>query len=1342
MTMTAPAAKASRRGLGKVLLLAFACGVIVLAALGWYVTTDSFQRMVRRQLISELERETGGRVEVGSFHTSPFRMRIEVLNITIHGRESANEIPYAHVDQLLAEIKVISLLEREFGFHSIVLEHPVIHVIFYPDGTTNQPRPAVRSSGKNPIEQLFAFSITRLEVREGKLIWNDQVIPLDFQAQNISADMNYLFFSRRYEGRVLVGKADGRIGDYRPFAWMAEMQFALSGQSLQIKSFSGHLGRSQLKASGRIDNFKQPKITLTYDANVDMGEVAAIVHDRDVRHGVLQASGQGSWNLSNFSSSGKAAITDFEGRFDSVAVNHASVSSPYNISSERLTLSKIEARMFSGSMYGDADVANWLVPAVDFHPRPSRKSELQQQGTARFQFKDFSIEDVIAGFGSRASVLGRLNMAGAGDGALQLRWKGEPQKASAEVTLNVSPLRTMRPGKLPLNAHLRGTYDGASEDLEVAEFDAATRSTQIHASGRLSSHAALKISLESSNLAELQPVIASLGYTKLPIFRQGNISFNGSAAGKLSAYSIYGVVKAEDFTVALPSVHKNPLQVSHWDSFRALLQFSPEVVSLRNASLKNGDAAINFDLNANLLNGRMSPQSPFALRVELQDADVQNLLQLAGYEYPAAGRADLTLRLSGTQADPHGEGSIALRDADLYGQQIRRLNADLRFVHRQAELNNIRLSSYGGTAAGGILYDLHNKTFRLNMSGSNFDLSQFPQLANRYFPIQGRMEFNAQAGGAFQRPAIQAAIHLRDVLAGRESLGNVTLQASTQDGELHLTAQSAVEQSRLSLKGDVQLRGDFQANANAEFTNWQTNGLLAPYLKAQLTGGSSVSGTLHLQGPLLRPRDIDVTGTLKDVSLDAVNVKLHNSAPVNFSIAHRVFRMDQLHMVGDETDFTASGHVQMEAPYAMDWSAQGNANLRLIETFNHDFTARGRVNVKATATGTVSQPSIDGQMEVTRGSIAYVNLPSALSEINGTLIFNQHEMKVQSLTARTGGGLVTLSGSANLYERQLHFDVGLRGQDVRLRYPPGVSSTADLQLRLEGDLARSTLSGDVTVTKLSVTPGFDFANYLARSEQTPALVQTNTFLSHVALGVHISTTPELQMQTSSVRLSGDADLRVRGTVQTPAILGRADILEGEIYFNGAKYQLQRGDIVFLDPTSIIPVLDLQANTQIRDYDITLRVTGDARRPTVNFQSEPPLPSSDIIALLALGRTNATPGQQSAGLAPLNQDVGSVVLAQAFNAAVSDRVQRLFGGSRIKIDPQGLSTETNLARGPALTIEQQVTGKLTLTYTTNVSQTSQQIIQAQYNISQNVSVVGIRDQNGVVSFDVKIRHRKK
>ncbi|HEV2716954.1 MAG TPA: translocation/assembly module TamB domain-containing protein, partial [Terriglobales bacterium] len=102
-----------------------------------------------------------------------------------------------------------------------------------------------------------------------------------------------------------------------------------------------------------------------------------------------------------------------------------------------------------------------------------------------------------------------------------------------------------------------------------------------------------------------------------------------------------------------------------------------------------------------------------------------------------------------------------------------------------------------------------------------------------------------------------------------------------------------------------------------------------------------------------------------------------------------------------------------------------------------------------------------------------------------------------------------------------------------------------------------------------------------------------------------------------------------------------------------------------------------------------------------------------------------------------------ILNAALNATVSNRAQRLFGVSSIKIDPQGLATETSPTQtGPAVTIEQQVKDNLTITYTTNVAQTSQQIIQAEYNVTRNVSVVGLRDQNGVVSFDVRIRRRKK
>jgi translocation and assembly module TamB len=214
------------------------------------------------------------------------------------------------------------------------------------------------------------------------------------------------------------------------------------------------------------------------------------------------------------------------------------------------------------------------------------------------------------------------------------------------------------------------------------------------------------------------------------------------------------------------------------------------------------------------------------------------------------------------------------------------------------------------------------------------------------------------------------------------------------------------------------------------------------------------------------------------------------------------------------------------------------------------------------------------------------------------------------------------------------------------------------------------------------------------------------------------------------------------------VLGRADILEGQATFHGTRFTLERGDITFASPISIEPQLNLEASTHVRNYDLSITVTGKPDQPgglRVNYRSEPPLPQSDIIALLALGRTaeESEQLQEQSGQTPFTDEASSLILNQALNATVSSRLQRLFGASNIKIDPQGLTTETNpTARGPQVTIEQEFANNLSLTYSTNVAQSSQQIIQGEYYFNRNLSAVGTRDQNGVVSFDVRVRRRKK
>src|SRR5262244_2086809 len=91
------------------LVLAFSCFL-------WYTTTDSFQQMARRRLIADVESATGGRAEVGSFHVVPLHFQVEVRGLTIHGREAPDQVPYFHVESMVATVNLSAALGAKISF--------------------------------------------------------------------------------------------------------------------------------------------------------------------------------------------------------------------------------------------------------------------------------------------------------------------------------------------------------------------------------------------------------------------------------------------------------------------------------------------------------------------------------------------------------------------------------------------------------------------------------------------------------------------------------------------------------------------------------------------------------------------------------------------------------------------------------------------------------------------------------------------------------------------------------------------------------------------------------------------------------------------------------------------------------------------------------------------------------------------------------------------------------------------------------------------------------------------------------------------------------------------------
>ncbi|HTW59744.1 MAG TPA: translocation/assembly module TamB domain-containing protein [Terriglobales bacterium] len=1383
--MTEPAAspgsRLKKRRWWKYLLIAGGAGLLLLLAALWYVTTDSFQAYVRGKMVAELERISGGRAEIGSFHIVPFHTQVEVRDITLHGNESRTDVPLFHADHLYAHMKVISFLRAEFGFHSLTLDHPVLHIAIAADGTTNIPGRAmlIPPSSIPSVEQLFALSIDHLIVKDGELLWADQKIPLDFNVHDTALQMDYSFLRGIYEGHLTLGKVDTTFADYRPFAWTTSIDFDLGTTSADVHSLQWSSGRSHLEASGRIGNFANLHIDANYNAHFDLQEVAAIARRRDLRAGVADFKGNGHWSAGEmreagetgqeeFAASGALMLRDLGWQDDQIAIAKANATSDYSVTDEQIKLSKLQGKLFSGSFSGDAQVDNWLRSIAPVPPGKMKKGEEEmavvtagrpplkkgekpklpgvETGGVHLRLRDFSAGEIATALSVPAHPLGHFHPAGVVAGSVDATWKGSPRDGEIGFALNVDPPQRTAPGELPMTAHMQGKYRAADDTLELAQFDLSTPESRIQARGLLSQSSSLHLSIATSNLEEWRPLVTALGGpANLPFRIDGNAAFNGVAGGAFSAPTLAGTLVAQDFEFTVPATSHTPETQVHWDALAASIQFSSHELALRGGTLQRGETSADFEASALLQNGQFTASSPYTARVNLHNVDVASTAALAGFDAPVSGTADVSLQIAGTRANPRVQGHIHATDASAYGEAIEKFDADLQIANGETALNNIQLTHQDAAVSGSAAYTVATRGFRLDLAGKNFDLSRVKQIQVQDLPAEGRADFTLLGSGTIDDPLLKGAIHVTDLTLDQERSGGLDVQFATKDGQLQLTGSSDFTRGKMALDGTIGMHGDFPASVTVHLDHVDLDPLWFTYLGHQLTGHSSVSGTVLMQVPLRFPEQFVLHGDLSDVAVEVEYAKLHNVGPVHTTITTKSLEFDSTHLVGEGTNVVGHGSILFTDDDPLDLTADGQVDLKLLSTINPDLTGSGAMSVHMEVKGTWHEPIPQGNIQVKNGAVNYAGLPSGLSEMNGSLTFTRDRIHIEQLSARTGGGSLDFKGDATSYNRQLNFNLTAVGKDVRLRYPPGVSSTANAELHWIGNRSSSTVSGNIMVTKLAVTPGFDFGSYLARSQQTAGITAANSPLYGVKLDVAVHTAPELQMKTAVARLSGDADLKLRGSVGRPSVLGRADILEGDATFNGIKFRLERGDITFANPVAIEPQLNLQATTHVRNYDLDVTVTGTPERLAVNYRSEPPLPKSDIIALLALGRTNEESQQlqEQSGQVPFTDVASNLIINQAINDTVSSRLQKLFGVSRIKIDPQGLTTETNpTARGPQITIEQQFANNISLTYSTNVSQSSQQIIEGEYFFTRNISAVGTRDQNGVVSFDVRIRRRKK
>jgi translocation and assembly module TamB len=390
--------------------------------------------------------------------------------------------------------------------------------------------------------------------------------------------------------------------------------------------------------------------------------------------------------------------------------------------------------------------------------------------------------------------------------------------------------------------------------------------------------------------------------------------------------------------------------------------------------------------------------------------------------------------------------------------------------------------------------------------------------------------------------------------------------------------------------------------------------------------------------------------------------------------------------------------------------------------------------------GTMSKPRITGRATVRDASANYSDFPVGLSHLNGDLVFDRSRLLLESVTAESGGGTLNLGGSVTYGEEgPARYEISVSTPQVRVRYPQGMSWLMGGTLQLAGTSDRAVLSGNLELKRLLFAEGSDITSFFSGGNSSGAS-SSSTFMRNLTFDVEAHSSPGARIEWTSAQVEIDSDLHLRGTWDRPIILGHIHLLGGQMSFRGNNFTLTRGDINFANPFQLDPELNIEATSTISQYAVTINFSGRASKLSLSYRSDPPLPDTDIIALLALGTTGQESALRTAGGSNGPSQGASALLSEAVSTGLGGRIEKLFGISHFRVDPFLAGTATESTASARVTIEQQVTPDLTVTYSSNAASDQQQLIQVEYHVKRDMSIIFLRDINGTYGLDVKfIKH---
>jgi len=1278
------------------------------------------EHWARHFLIQQLEARTGARVELGGFHMHALRMRAEIDNLTLHGLETSSEAPLFHADRVQIGITVLSFLHREFRIDELVVERPEVTVRLEKDGHSNVPAPKAQASAGPWQESLLNLRIGRVELRNGSANINDRRVPLELKGQNLAFLLQYVMpadGNAAYAGKLSWNQVELDLKRDVPLRFDLSTKFVLRHDSFELDELIWKTLHSELNLRAERPSFARAEWNLHYRGRLSLEDVRKIFREPLTPDLIADFSGEARYASGDWTGSGYFDGHDVKMPYPWFHATNMETTGNYTIAKKKLVVENLAVRALEGSLDGHLEMD---LPTLAFRTQT--------------HFHHASLADAIHAVNNVDFPIDTLHWDAGIDVDSYNTWTANFKHFTSKGESRWTPPAVPTPGMIPVTARIQYNYTEDTETCALEHSEITTPNTAIEFDGALRGlDTTLELDLKTQNLVEWDDLINRIrGVDVAPTRVAGSITFRGRILGPISGPTFSGHIRAADARY----------DTYQWDEIYGDLDYSLDDFKFSKAVVRRGQASVSMDL-AMQLDGDWSfvPANVWSLTAQTTHAPSDDVQAMFGTSYPATATISGTLNGGGTSAKPVLDANLILDEIQTKGLHFDRMSGNLHLARDEVRLSHAELGRDSGRVLGDVLYRPMEGTTEFNLTGNGIQLDKIQALQNPSLPVAGKLDFALRGSGPLRAPTGQGDFHVLNLKFGTDEEGDFHGQLDSDGHSVRVALNAEGSHGQLQGQLTVGLSGDEEISGRLAVVQFDLDPLFSAGLHLKnLTGHSVVDGNFTLAGALRKPDTIEVNADISRISFDYLFVSLQNDGPVQFTYHRNEIRIAQAHLHGPDSDFQISGSARFDRERPVHVSVTGAVNLGLLKGVMPELHAQGEANVNVAIEGTMSKPRITGRAVVRDASANYSDFPVGLSHLNGDLVFDRSRLLFENVTADSGGGQLTLNGSVTYGdEGPIRYEIYARTPQVRIRYPAGMSWLTGGTLQLVGTTERAVLSGNVELKRLLFAPGADITSFFGASPDTSAVAATSSaFMRNLTFDVAAHTSPGARIEWTGAQVEIDSDLHLRGTWERPILLGHIHLLGGEMSFRGNTFTLTRGDINFANPFQLDPELNIEATSTISQYLVTINFSGRASKLSLSYRSDPPLPDTDIIALLALGST----GQESAlrSTAAGSNYGATALLSEAVSSGVGGRIEHLFGISHFRIDPflAGTATESNASA--RVTIEQQITRDLTVTYSSNAASDQEQLIQVEYHVKRDLSIVFLRDINGTYGLDIKfVKH---